>query len=301
MTYNGNGHPVVERTVSKVSVAMCTYNGDRFLSRQLASLAQQSWQPDELVVCDDQSVDSSIAIIKEFARTAPFKVFLYQNKCNLGYVRNFEQAIQMCSGDIVFLCDQDDVWHPEKIKRCVAVFEHEPAVGLVLHGFDWVDGQGQALPRPIERYGDAGLTASELPETFKQSSIEVFMSPYPRAWCGCMMAFRSLFLADIVPIFPGKGHDDWVLKLLSAISQVRFLDEALINYRIHSTNVNGRDISRRTLGYRWDRFLYKAARVLKGYSKRAFYEQLLKRLALSKHNVLYPELVKKYRHHAKWF
>jgi glycosyltransferase involved in cell wall biosynthesis len=287
--------------MSRVSVAMCTYNGAQFLSQQLASLAQQSWQPDELVVCDDRSADSSIFIVKEFAKTAPFKVSLYENERNLGYVQNFEQAIQRCSGDIVFLCDQDDVWHPDKIKRCVAAFESQPDVGLVLHGFNWVDDQGQAFSGPIERYGDEGLTAAELPQTFERSSIEVFMSPYPRAWCGCMMAFRSLFVGDIVPIFPGKGHDDWILKLLAAISHVRFLDEALIDYRIHSTNVNGRDISRRTLGYRWNRFLYKAVRVVKGYSKRGFYAHLLGRLALSKHNVLYPDLVKKYRRHAKWF
>ena len=297
MTCKGD-YVAAECTLPTASIAMCVYNGERFLREQLASLVAQSVKPYELVVCDDKSSDESLTIIRKFAETAPFTVHIYENIRNLGYVKNFEKATQLCSGDIVFLCDQDDVWHPQKIERCVSAFQSEPDVGLVLHDFNWVDERGAAYPGPIERYGEDKLLAADLPQAFKRDSIEVFMLPYPRAWCGCMMAFRRLFVSDIVPIFPGKGHDDWILKLLAAISQVRFLDQVLIDYRIHSTNVNGRDVSQRTWSYRWNRFLYKANRVFKGHSKRAFYKQLLLRLGSSKHAVRYPRLVDKYRLHA---
>ncbi len=101
----------------KVSIAMCTYNGQRFLAQQLQSFLDQTVQPDELVVCDDVSSDDSVAVVEAFAARAPFAVRVFRNPQNLGYIRNFEQAIAQCTGDLVFLCDQDDVWDPHKIEK----------------------------------------------------------------------------------------------------------------------------------------------------------------------------------------
>src|ERR1700730_3732237 len=80
----------------KISVALCTYNGERFLGRQLASMQQQTRLPDELVVCDDCSTDSTIGILNEFATSAGFPVRIIRNEQNLGFVANFEQAIRLC-------------------------------------------------------------------------------------------------------------------------------------------------------------------------------------------------------------
>ena len=95
MTCSGNGM-AVGSTLPAVSIAMCVYNGERFLHEQLASLEAQSLQPYELVVCDDKSSDGSLAIIRKFAETAPFTVRIFENTHNLGYVKNFEQVIQLC-------------------------------------------------------------------------------------------------------------------------------------------------------------------------------------------------------------
>ena len=115
------------------------------------------------------------------------------------------------------------------------------------------------------------------------------------------MAFRRLFVTDIVPIFPGKGHDDWILKLLGALTDVRFLVDLLVSYRIHAFNVNGRDVSKRTVNYRWHRFLFKAKRVLNGHSKRGFHAAILRRIGKSAKPVRYPRLIQKYRDQIMWF
>ena len=96
----------------KISVAMCTFNGSRYLEEQLGSVAQQSLSPFELVVCDDGSTDATVEIVHRFALRSPFPVYLHQNVTNLGSTRNFEQAIQLCRGEAIALCDQDDYWLP---------------------------------------------------------------------------------------------------------------------------------------------------------------------------------------------
>lgn len=100
-----------------ISVAMCTYNGSAFLQEQLDSIAAQTRLPDELVICDDGSSDSTVDIVERFAHGVSFRVQLFRNPQNLGSTRNFEQAMRLCTGDLIALSDQDDVWMPEKLAR----------------------------------------------------------------------------------------------------------------------------------------------------------------------------------------
>lgn len=91
-----------------ISTAMCTYNGEKYLREQLESIARQTLLPNELVVCDDCSSDETVEIIQDFSRNAPFSVRLMINENNLGFAKNFEKAITLCSGEIIVLSDQDD-------------------------------------------------------------------------------------------------------------------------------------------------------------------------------------------------
>jgi glycosyltransferase involved in cell wall biosynthesis len=91
-----------------ISIAMASYNGGRFIGRQLQSFANQSLLPSQLVICDDGSSDDTVAIVEEFAARAPFDVQLVINPERLGYNRNFAKAIGLCTGDLIFLSDQDD-------------------------------------------------------------------------------------------------------------------------------------------------------------------------------------------------
>src|SRR5580704_19315016 len=92
----------------RVSVALCTCNGGRFLAEQLQSIASQTRLPQELVICDDASTDDTVSMIQGFSRTAPFPVKLFQNAERPGPAKNFDKAIRLCEGEIIFLCDQDD-------------------------------------------------------------------------------------------------------------------------------------------------------------------------------------------------
>src|SRR5271165_5482550 len=101
--------------MSTISVAMTTYNGERFLSEQLRSIAAQQRLPDELVVADDHSADRTWEIVTDFARTAPFPVRLHRNEPRLGWRGNFMSVLARCESDLIALCDQDDVWEPTKL------------------------------------------------------------------------------------------------------------------------------------------------------------------------------------------
>lgn len=281
--------------MTTVSIALCTYNGELFLQRQLDTLVAQSILPHEVVICDDASSDRSLEIAKSFARTAPFPVHIHQNSNNLGYIKNFEKAISLCSQDIVAMCDQDDVWAPQKIEQILQILDAEPQVGLVLHDFFWIDGKDHPWSGPVETYGPHSLSSSQLPKEIETNSIAVFMQPYPRAWCGCMMAFRRSFSDIILPIFPGKGHDDWILKILAPITETRFIASPLIQYRMHERNTNRRDLEKRTPIYLWKRFKKNVNRMLKGYTKRNFYKQIIHKLHCSKYKIKYPFLISLYQ------
>ncbi len=281
--------------MTTVSIAMCTFNGEAFLIQQLNSLAVQTHQPDEIIIFDDASNDKSVAIAQAFAKDSGLNVRIHRNDKNLGYVKNFEQAIGHCTQDLIFLCDQDDLWHPEKIKQMVDVFDAEPEVGLVLHDFCWIDDFNQPYPGPIDTYGPHQLSASQLPKEIRKNSINVFMQPYPRAWCGCMMAYRRSFNELVLPIFPGKGHDDWILKLLAPITETRFIANPLVRYRMHQQNTNRRDLEKRTLKYLFKRFILKFNMLIKGHNKRNFYNSIVLKLSKSNIDILHPHILKQYK------
>src|SRR5258708_3955131 len=101
---------------SRISVAMCSYNGARFLREQLESIATQTRLPDELIIFDDRSTDETIEIIDAFVKHARFPVRVEISESTRGATKNFEKAIALCQHEIITLADQDDVWHPNKLE-----------------------------------------------------------------------------------------------------------------------------------------------------------------------------------------
>ena len=135
----------------KISVAMCTYNGARFVGEQLESIAAQTRPPDELVVCDDCSEDTTSQIVRDFATATPFPVQLVVNESIHGSTRNFEKAISLCSGDVIALSDQDDVWRNHKLATIERCFSEDARIGLVFSDAEVVDERLNTLaPRPLE-------------------------------------------------------------------------------------------------------------------------------------------------------
>src|SRR5918997_119590 len=197
---------------ARFSVAMCTYNGARFVAEQLASVAAQTRPPDELVVCDDGSADETRELVGEFAARAPFPVRLSVNERNLGSTRNFGRAISLSAGDLIALSDQDDVWHPEKLEKLEARFDARPSVGLVFTDAELVD------ERLRVRRGRA---------------LDVLLPGW--SVTGATMAFRADF-RDLVLDIPedlALIHDGWIALMVAAVSEIDYIAEPLIQYRQH--------------------------------------------------------------------
>jgi glycosyltransferase involved in cell wall biosynthesis len=204
-----------------ISVALATYNGTRYLPEQLASLVAQRRRPDELVVCDDRSTDGTVALLEEFARTAPFRVRIHVNESNLGVLRNFEKALSLCEGDIVFLSDQDDAWLPEKISEVVDVFGKNPGAFAVIN--DKLMADENLVPTGATMLGN----------------IRGFGSPDRNFVAGCCSAFRREWLAIALPIPTGAiAHDTWLVGLAYRLGAASILEKPLQYYRRHGTNVS---------------------------------------------------------------
>jgi len=221
----------------KISIAMCTYNGAPFLREQLDSLLAQGRLADEVVVCDDASNDETIEIIEDFARTAPFEVKLSINQTNLGPIKNFENAIRTCSGDLICLCDQDDVWRADKIESIERAFDSDSGVGLVMSDAELVDGDLASIDNRL--FAELGFTPRMRKLAASGKRFDLFLKR--NYFCGATMAFRADFKNLILP-FPEHGpliHDGWIGLLVSAVGKVSFDKRPLISYRLHGKQQMG--------------------------------------------------------------
>lgn len=115
------------------SVALCTYNGEKYLAEQLDSILCQSIAVDKIVVCDDGSTDTTKSILLDYQRKFPAVFQLFFNDSNLGYIKNFEKAISLCSGDLIFLCDQDDIWFKNKVETILSTAKQNPTKNIFAH------------------------------------------------------------------------------------------------------------------------------------------------------------------------
>ena len=206
----------------RTSIALCTWNGAAFLEQQLGSLAAQTRMPDELVICDDASGDGTLAIIEAFASHAPFPVRLHRNPTRLGTKRNFEQAMARCTGDLIFLCDQDDVWHPGKIASMSNAFERDGDLACALHGCTADRREGQPFEHSL--WDHIGFALRERQRVRSGRAFDVLVEH--NVVTGATMAFRARWRESILPIgeAPDMLHDQWIALLLSAIAKLSCVD-----------------------------------------------------------------------------
>jgi glycosyltransferase involved in cell wall biosynthesis len=216
----------------KISIALCTYNGEQYLWEQLDSIARQTLLPDEVIVFDDCSSDGTIGLLTKFRETATFPVRIHQNENNLGSTRNFEQAILLCGGDIIALCDQDDFWREDKLKRIMEAFVHHPEADYVFSDGELVD---DALISLNSSLWEAAEFHGEISNRY--AGGEQLFGFFRRQFVtGAAMAFRARLKEYIFP-FPENPqwiHDGWIAVVGSAIGGGGIpLAEPLIRYRQH--------------------------------------------------------------------
>jgi glycosyltransferase involved in cell wall biosynthesis len=211
-----------------ISVAMCTFNGRRFLGAQLDSIAAQQRPPDELVVCDDGSSDGSIEIVRAFAQRAPFPTRLVVNDRNLGSTKNFEQAISLCQGAIVALADQDDVWYRHKLERIEKAFLKSSEIVAAFSDADLIDNDSNPLGL---RLWPALLFDGREQSRFSNGNALGVLIKHPVV-TGATMAFRRELFEPMVPIPKDEIHDKWISFLLAARGEAfEVISEPLMQYR----------------------------------------------------------------------
>lgn len=218
------------------SVALCTYNGERYIREQLESILNQTVKVDEIVVCDDGSTDNTLPIIEGLAVTTYTSIHIHRNETNLGPAKNFQKAINLCSGDIIFLSDQDDVWMPDKVAAIINYFESNHTINVV-----FTDGNLMAGSTIIGSLWQCfGITPKSLNAINEGFGIELFA--YENRATGATMAVRRTFEplkalttychADII-------HDGALAMMALNSNQLGYINKRLINYRIHSNQECG--------------------------------------------------------------
>ncbi|QEE60859.1 glycosyltransferase family 2 protein [Salinibacterium sp. dk2585] len=237
--------------MTTISVALATYNGERFVAEQVESILAQSRRPDELLVADDGSTDATLDIIRATHEAAGSGVRLrvLDPGGRLGVTKNFERAVSACEGDLIVLSDQDDVWHPDRLERAATSFEARP--GLLLQHSDarLVDADGRPL--------DVGLLEALRVSAAERQAIhrgEAFSAYLRRNLVtGATVAFRASLLQHAMPFPSSWVHDEWLAAIAASTGEVELIEEPLIDYRQHGANQIG--ATKPTLRYRISRML----------------------------------------------
>ena len=250
--------------MSDVCVAMATFNGGRFLSRQLASIAEQTMRPQEIVVCDDGSTDNTLDIIESFSKTCGIPVRLERNEVRLGYADNFMKAAGLTSSRYISFADQDDYWYSTKIEKSIQALTENKAM-LVSHHVRMVDSDGNSLgivPQEIDTTGSFPSDKKDpwgfflgFSETFDRRLLEIIPC-----------AARGLDSNTFKKILP---HDRWLYFLGTHFGVVVGIKECLADYRQHENNTYG--ITTKTLSQRFKIKVQEGPARLKQFEELAAY------------------------------
>jgi glycosyltransferase involved in cell wall biosynthesis len=214
--------------MTTISVAMATYNGARFIREQLSSLAAQTYLPSELVVTDDGSSDETLDIIADFSLTAPFPVHIYRNGPRLNYRANFMKCANLCSGELIAFCDQDDIWDQDKLATLVLHFARAD-VDLVFHDFRLIDTDGNPIMH---------MTSHLFPSSADPWSV---IRGLTQAFRRKLLRYSDLWglSADQLNLGERLAHDQWFVFLAHSFNSLHHISQPLLSYRQHGSNLYG--------------------------------------------------------------
>jgi glycosyltransferase involved in cell wall biosynthesis len=224
-----------------ISVALCTHNGATFVAEQVQSILSQTRLPREIVLSDDASTDDTVAIVRnELAafnkgRPKPIELIVRENKPALGVTKNFEQAIRLCTSDLVALSDQDDVWLPHKLERMASEFDARPDLTLLHANLKLVDAQIDSLG--ADMFTAYRVSPWEFESIHAGRAIDVLVRRNLVTGASSMFRRKLLDLAEPLP--EAWVHDEWLGIVASVSGRVDVLEEPLVLYRQHGGNQIG--------------------------------------------------------------
>jgi glycosyltransferase involved in cell wall biosynthesis len=216
------------------SVVMCTYNGAAFVTEQLESFSNQTVLPTEMVVVDDCSNDNTVELLASFAKTAPFDVRIVRNETNLGYSANFEKALRLAQGDLIFCSDQDDVCLPTKVEVFRNALEQAENPGLLYSDCNLVDASLKFLGMTM--WQSLGIT-QDIQKVLTGPQGFEYTLRRANLYCGQSMAITSTLRDKVLPI--GFTYDAWIPSVAAALGCVVLIPQPLVHYRQHTAQTSG--------------------------------------------------------------
>ena len=206
-----------------ISVCMTTYNGSKYIVEQLKSIESQTLIPDEVVIIDDCSKDSTVEVIKTYALTSSLNIIIHQNEINVGVIKNFEKALYLAKGDYIFLCDQDDIWLPKKVKLMVGKLKENNT--LCISWYELIDQDSKRINKVVKINVD---------------NLSIIKTIVKNSYIGCSIAFHRRLLPHALPLPKNiPMHDSWLGVMASYYYNVAVVEEVTLLYRRHDNNVTG--------------------------------------------------------------
>lgn len=211
----------------KVSIALATYNGEKFIREQLDSILNQSIQDFELIACDDCSTDSTLQILNEYVEKDT-RIKVFANEKNLGFKKNFEKAISFCSGEYIALSDQDDVWTENHLQVLLENIGDNDLVGANAFLCD----------ENAKTTGNDLLSCSKIDFLPQTKDDWFFFLLHSNIFQGAACLFRKTLVQKALPIpEPVKFHDYWLALVAAAGNGVCYKNDCILYYRQHRKNI----------------------------------------------------------------
>lgn len=232
-----------------VSVALCTYNGAQFVEQQLRSIVNQTVSPTEVVIADDGSTDDTLDRVHAICAETDVPVRILTGSAPLGVTLNFQRAIEACSGDLIALSDQDDIWHPDRLALSIPAFASDPGL-LFQHTDARLVGEGGELLGPT-LFEALSVSRDDRVLIAEGRGFEVYLRR--NLATGATVVFRRTLLAAALPFPMEWVHDEWLAIIAAAVGRVQLSDAQPVDYRQHGNNQIG--VQKPTIRYRVGRML----------------------------------------------
>ncbi len=222
-----------------ISVAMTTYNGELYLKKQLDSIFNQTLSIDELIICDDGSGDHTKEIIQDYQKKYPLIKF-YENKENLGYKLNFKKAMSLCTGDYIFLCDQDDIWLNDKVERMISKMNENPNIQVLASSFVYINQANEVIETTLD--SDKSNNNLYLKPVKEGDCVPVSFEEYynHNYFQGCSLLLKKGIKDKVVRHFSSCVAHDYLINFTAAKENgMYFWNVPLFQYRLHENNTIG--------------------------------------------------------------
>ena len=220
-----------------ISVALCTYNGEKYLTEQLDSILSQTVKADEIVICDYGSQDGTLEILQNYHLQHPGLFTVIINEKNLGYFKNFEKALHACSGDIIVTSDQDDIWKPCKIEATHAFFRENPQYDGVFNDLEIISNSKKVLEPSYLNWKHISYRFIE--ENIKNNTLFIHQQMLGSFVLGCALAIKRSALKQYELSNFEIAHDYFIAQKLSSKGKLGFIPAVLSQYRQHEEQVCG--------------------------------------------------------------